>query len=343
MVFKKEWIPAGGVTMAIAVLGSLNIDFFFDTDHIVCDGETLKTQKQTVQAGGKGLNQAIACSRAGQKTVMGGKIGSDGKMLVDLLETSGADCRLVETEPDVLSGKAIIQRTPDSRNAILLYPGANSAIDAVYLDFFFEQTKEIPCLLLQNEISSLDIILKKARESDKKVFFNPAPMSPDIFNADLDGISCLILNQTESMQLASKDMKAGEHRFETEILQVLIERWVRSHPFSSILVTIGDKGALYQDYSRRLYMPPYPVEAVDSTGAGDTFTGYFTAAVSEGLETDLALQYASAAAALSVSRFGAAVSVPNRTEVEELIEKHPEIKTSPFFFRHPLRSLWGNL
>lgn len=293
--------------MSILVLGSMNLDFFFDVDHFVKPGETLMPKSSELLAGGKGLNQAIACSKAGSDTKMAGKVGPDGLLLIRTLEEAGTDIRLVRTDENLQTGKAVIQRDPSHENCILLLPGANHEITPEDLDAFFEDASAGDLLLLQNEISSLPQILERARRKKMKILFNPAPYTEDLRTLKLSGIHCLIANQAEASALTNTD---GSPEKAASI-------WISMYPESSIVITLSRNGAYYKDRNQSFYIPAFPVQACDSTGAGDVFTGYLASGIDQGLEADRTLKRAAAAAALSVTRKGAAASVPSLKEVEK--------------------------
>ncbi len=312
----------------ITVLGSMNIDEFFDVSHFVRPSETLAASAVTRMAGGKGLNQAIAAARAGADTAMAGMIGEDGTFLRDLLEQNGADCHLVETRTDTLTGRAVIQRTPDSENAILLSAGANHKIDEQYIRSVLSEMNPEDLLLIQNEISDLKFVLDCAREFGLPVIFNPAPMTEEAAAADLRAVQVLIVNQMEAMQLCGFDLPD-----KTEPEEMLIQLRTKG-PQALIVLTLGSEGAICCEPGKEFYWEqrPYPVCPADSTGAGDTFTGYLSACLARKMPVPEALELASAAAALSVTRKGAAASIPLRSEAEALMQADPEIRCEKRMF-----------
>ncbi len=296
--------------MAVFVIGSMNIDMFFDVDHFVRAKETLLPDRCEVLPGGKGLNQACACSKAGAKTFMAGKIGSDRKILLDALNQARVDARFVQIDENDMSGRAIIQRDPSGENCILLVPGLNHALECEDFENVLEKIGENDIVLLQNEISNLCVLAKLLKKKGAFVVFNPAPVT-DSIPKDLSFVSILVVNEVEIEQLLSK---TGDPK-------KLCEEWLGSYPDSSIVLTLSNHGSMFANRNQMLFMPSFPVNTIDTTGAGDTYIGYFCALLDQGSEIESALQFASAAAALSVTRAGAATSIPERKEVEALIEK----------------------
>lgn len=305
--------------MSVAVLGSLNLDLFFDTSHFVRPGETLKPLRQSTSPGGKGLNQAIACARAGAETIMGGAVGPDGDLLKRVLHQNQVKTSFIKTDPEILSGKAVIQRC-HGENCILLDAGANALIDEAYIKDFLNETANAKILLLQNEIPRPDLILQLASGQNRKIILNPAPMSEEILNCPLEGVDCLIVNETECRELFGDKIDLVE----------IMHKWIQSHPESSIIITLGSKGAIFQKGDLRLYMPVYPAHCADSTGAGDTFTGFIAAGLDAGLTDEKMIQQAAAAAALSIAKEGAACAVPDADSVKKLMDQHPDIQPAQF-------------
>lgn len=302
--------------MSVIVIGSLNTDLFFDVDHFVKPGETLMPDSIEILPGGKGLNQAVAASKAGSQTRMAGRIGEDGNQLLNPLEKAGVDCFLIEEDANVPTGKAVIQRDKNQENSILLYPGANQTIDSGFIDRTFFHIKKNDVLLLQNEISSLKELLEKAREKGCSVVFNPAPMTKDIKELDLSHIDLLVVNQSEADELLGL---AQDPR-------ISCRKWLENYPNSSIVLTLSKEGAIYMDKKQRYFIPSFPVDTADSTGAGDVFTGYLASGVDLDIPLEEALLRASAAAALSVTKPGASKSAPCLKEVQKLIVENPQIR-----------------
>ena len=285
--------------------GSLNIDKVYKVPHFVRPGETISSLGYQCFPGGKGLNQSIAVSRAGHRICHAGTIGADGGILEEVLTGSGVDTRYVR-KTESITGHALIQVSDAGENCIILFPGSNHENDQAYMEKVFSDFGEGDILMLQNEISNLDFCLQKGREKGMRIMLNPSPMDERLRRADFSGVTWLMLNETEGQEMT------GE-REPQRILDKLLERY----PKLQVILTLGGEGAVYGSKSERISQPCYPAEVVDTTAAGDTFTGFFVAAVAEKKSAAEALRLAAMAAAITVSGEGAAVSIPDRSAVEE--------------------------
>ncbi len=283
--------------------GSLNVDMVYSMPHFVQPGETIAAFKMERFPGGKGLNQSVALSRAGAKVWHGGKIGADGKWLSDILEESGADVSFLRNSGSS-TGTAIIQVAPSGENCIILNHGANYENTKEEIDEAFNNFTAGDILLLQNEINLLQYLIEKAAEKGMEIALNPSPIDENLMKMDLSPVRYLILNEIEGGAITGR--KEPE-----EICRMLLGRY----PEMKIVLTLGGDGAMYMDSESTFRQSIFQVETVDTTGAGDTFTGYFLAFVSEGKSVPEALKAASKAAALAVSRNGAAASIPVRADV----------------------------
>lgn len=291
--------------MTIFNLGSACIDHVYQVPYFVTPGETLPCTHYEVHPGGKGLNQSLALARAGADVVHGGLVGPDGQWLVELLEKAGVNTQLLGTSK-TYTGQALIQVTPDGENAIVINGGANQEITEELVNQVLEQMGEGDFLLLQNELNEPASILAAASKRGCRVALNAAPITDAIIRAPLDNVDYLIVNETEANALA------GTTNSE-EALSSLSD----TYPRAGIVLTLGERGVVYADRNGQLFQAGFQVDAVDMTGAGDTFTGYFLAAVCKGQEMAVALETACLAAAVSVTRAGAASSIPTTEEVAE--------------------------
>ena len=290
--------------MKILNFGSLNCDNVYTVPHMVKAGETLSSASLEIFPGGKGLNQSIALARAGAQVCHAGLIGEDGRFLVKLAEENGVDCSLVELRPG-RTGHAVIQVDPSGQNCILLYGGANQLVDEAYIRRALAGFGPGDLLLLQNEMNLPERMIDLAWEMGLTVALNPSPCSATLAKCDFRKVEWLILNELEGAALSGEpDVK--------KLPKAILQRF----PHMKVVLTLGANGARYADSERQFFQPAFSVKAVDTTGAGDTFTGFFLAAVLEGKEVPEALLLASRAAALAVSRKGAASSIPARAEVD---------------------------
>lgn len=289
--------------MKILNFGSLNIDRVYEVDHLVRPGETITSRSYRECCGGKGLNQSIALASAGARVHHAGKIGGDGLFLKTLLEKAGVDVSKV-CVTDGPTGHAIIQVNRKGENSIVLFGGANREISEKDVDAILGEFNPGDYILLQNEISAMPEILKRASEAGLNIVFNPAPMEPDVLRYPLDGVGFFILNEIEGEGFT------GEKEPE-RILSSILETF----PDAGIILTLGENGVHYADSGKRLFTPVEKVVAVDATGAGDAFVGYFVAGLVAGLPVETCLQTASRAAAICVTRSGAANAIPKREEL----------------------------
>lgn len=292
--------------MRILNFGSCNLDYVYDLDHIVVRGETLSSSGLEFFSGGKGLNQSIAVAKAGGKVFHAGCIGADGNLLETELKNNGVDVMYLKKLLGEKTGHAIIQRSQDGENAIVLYRGCNGLISPAFVDEVLGAFTKGDLLLLQNEINNVDYIIEKAYARGIEIVFNPAPFNQNVLRTDINKIRYLILNEIEAQGLGGKSSPEENIAFLTN-----------KYPRLKIILTIGKRGSLYAEGERILRIPSFLVEVKDTTAAGDTFIGFFIACLAGGRAVEEALKIASAAAAITVSRKGAATSIPFLSEVEE--------------------------
>lgn len=297
--------------MKIFNFGSLNIDKVYSLPRIAAPGETLQAAALTLNAGGKGLNQSLAAARAGAEVVHLGAVGPDGGFLEELLRTAGVDTsRLLRLDTD--TGHAIIQVDAAGQNAILVYGGANRALPQEYLDEMLSLAEPGDLILLQNETNGVEHLLSAAHGRGLTVVFNPSPFPAEALPYEKVGI--FLLNELEGAALAGLTPGSGP--------AAILDALSSAYPDSTIVLTLGSQGAMCRRGGETVSHPAYSVSAVDTTAAGDTFTGYFLAALCRGEDLSLCLKEASAASAIAVTRPGAAPSIPAREEVAAFLDKH---------------------
>lgn len=292
--------------MKILNFGSLNIDRVYSVENFVKPGETISSLSLDTFCGGKGLNQAIACKKAGSEVYMAGKVGSDGGVLLSKLKEFDVDVEHVMVDEAELSGHAIIQVEKGGQNNIILYGGTNRLISHDDIDKILSRFGEGDILLLQNEISSLDYIIEKARNMGMVIALNPSPMDSRLLRCDLSKVTYFIMNEIEAQAICGHDDA-----------DKAIEALHRQYPDAKIVITLGANGVKYFDGEKIYRHGIYKVDAVDTTAAGDTFTGYFLNGVLENMTAEDILAMASKASAIAVSRNGAADSIPVKSEVIE--------------------------
>lgn len=292
--------------MKILSLGSLNLDHVYAVDHFVKAGETIASKSMAEHCGGKGLNQSVALAKAGAEVYHAGLIGADGEVLRRRLEESGADTRYLRTLPDVPTGHAIIQVEPSGQNCIIIHGGANRAITKAYIDEVVAHFEPGDIALFQNEISNLDYALEACAKKGLRVALNPSPMDEQLRTSPaLQYVTWFILNEIEGADIAGKaDFGA--------ICDTLLARY----PGCAVVLTLGKQGVLYRDGAVSAAHGIYNVKVVDTTAAGDTFAGYFLACTARSFAPEKALEYASKASSIAVSRPGASDSIPTLAEVE---------------------------
>jgi len=289
--------------MNILNFGSLNIDKVYEVADIVRPGETITSKSYRKFYGGKGLNQSIALAFAGAKVHHAGKIGKDGLFLKTFLENTGVDVSNIGIT-DSPTGHAIIQVNKNGENSIILFGGANKKISIKDINDVLHKFLPGDYILLQNEISSIPEILNRASEMNLNIVFNPAPMGPEVLQYPLNNVKYFIMNEIEGEGFTGE--KKPEH---------IISNLLLSFPDAAIILTLGENGIYYADSERKIFIPSKKVATRDTTGAGDTFVGYFLAGLVAGQNIKKCLHNANLAASICVSRPGAAESIPKKEEL----------------------------
>ncbi len=283
--------------MTIWNLGSINTDVVFSVPHIVAPGETLVSTARQVFLGGKGANMSVAAARAGAHVRHIGAFGRGADWTAGRLLEYGVDTRSIvglDSDP----AEAIITVAADGENAIILHPGANAAIPEDLVRGALAEARVGDWVVTQNETNAQNLALSLGKELGLKVAYAAAPFSAQAVAAVLPLLDFLILNEIEMAQLQAA---LGKSATELDV--------------PTVIVTLGAKGCQLIQGTTCTDFAAVPVEPVDTTGAGDTFTGYVLAGLDRGMPIEQAIQLATRAAALMVTRLGAADAIPDLSEV----------------------------
>ena len=298
--------------MKILNFGSLNIDHVYKVPHFVKKGETLSSEDLKQYPGGKGLNQSIALAKAGMSVWHAGVIGADGQLLSDILTAAGVHTELLHTDTKTPTGHAIIQNDVQGDNCILLYGGTNQQITTIYADEVLSHFGSGDYLVLQNEINQLSYIIINAKARGMKIILNPSPMDAKIFELPLHLIDLFFVNEIEAAGLIKSKLSDADISDNEKLASRLQELF----PENDFVLTLGEEGSMYLSSDTQIYQPAFKIKAVDTTAAGDTFTGFFLSGLLHGKNIPASLELASKASAITCSRAGAAVSIPTMEEVK---------------------------
>ncbi len=293
--------------MKVLNIGSMNLDHVYSVDHIVLPGETQATGGMNIFLGGKGMNQSIALAKAGVEVYHGGMIGKDGQLFLDACKEYGVKADYIR-KIEGKTGHAIIQIDKNAQNCILLYGGANEMLTEEYVDEVLEGFASEDILLLQNEVNMLPYIVDKAYQKGMQIALNPSPFNEKLKEVDMSKISIFLMNEVEGAQITGLEKPED-----------IIAKVVEMYPKAKIVLTLGKDGAIYAEGEERYHQPIFKVEAVDTTAAGDTFTGYFLAGLIEGMPIPDILKMSAKASSIAVTREGAVASIPYRQEVMDAI------------------------
>ena len=291
--------------MAVLNFGSLNYDHVYEMDHFTQPKETQSSLSYIRNFGGKGLNQSIALAKAGVDVFHAGKVGNDGQDFIDYLKKYHVDTKYLVKDDTQATGHAIIEICK-GQNRIILHGGANQDIDEGQIDETLKDFSKEDVLLVQNEISSMSYLIEKAHEKGMMIVFNTAPMNEKVFRYPLDKVDLFIVNEIEG---------AGLAKIETDDLEKIIEALKETYPDRKFVLTAGESGSFYFDKDTCIRQDIYPVEAVDTTAAGDTFTGYFLASYLKDKDVKKALDLAAKASSITVQGKGAAQSIPEISDL----------------------------
>lgn len=288
--------------MAVCNLGSINIDNVYRVPHLPTPGETLGAMDHVKGLGGKGANMSVAIARAAARVAHIGAVGADGAWTVERLMEYGVDIRHIAQLQDHPTGHANITVAEDGENQIILFPGTNRMITEDMIGRALSDASAGDTLVLQNETNGQRLAAQMAKDLGLRVVYAAAPFDPDAVREVLPFADMLVLNEVEAQQL----QKAMDVKLDT--LGV-----------SDIVVTLGADGSRWIDNSAGLetHIPAIPVTPIDTTGAGDTFTGYLVAGLDRGMPMAQALSLATQAGAIMVTRLGTADVIPDLKDIED--------------------------
>lgn len=293
--------------MRILNFGSLNLDYVYQVDHFVQPGETLAALSRDVKAGGKGLNQSVALARAGAPVWHAGCLGAGGDELKRMLKENGVDTEFLLPVQE-MQGHTVIQVNRAGENSILLYGGSNRCVPEDHVRQVISRFGQGDWLILQNEINQLPLIAELAAEKRMHIVLNPSPYDEGLKALDISAVEWLLVNEIEAEQIS------GETKPER-----VWEKLHGMYPGMSVLITLGSRGSIaFRTGSDGIALhreEAAAVKAVDTTAAGDTYTGYFIAGLTAGDPLDVCMKTASRAAAIAVTRPGAAESIPWEKEL----------------------------
>ncbi len=291
----------------IVVIGSVNIDLVFHVENIVKPKETISSKSMARFMGGKGLNQAIALSKAYPEVRLYANISKNDEPLLKEINSLGVDPQLID-QVEGETGMAFIQVDKTGQNCIVLHKGVNHRFEQAKIDTVLSALHPGDLIVLQNEINELDYIIRQAKEKGLMIAFNPSPFDSKILDLPLKDVDVLIFNEVEGALLA--------HFKEPEmILKTLNNRY----PNTILVLTLGSEGVMAVADNTTYECSAHPVNVVDTTAAGDAFSGYFLSGLMKGLSVGDALEWGNAAGALTVTKAGASISIPTLPEVLEAI------------------------
>ncbi|WP_134679485.1 ribokinase [Paracoccus ravus] len=291
--------------MTIYNLGSINIDHVYRLAELPRSGETIHSLALSHGLGGKGANQSVAAARAGARVVHLGAMGPGDDWVIARLQDAGVDTTGIARLPDTATGHAIILVDETGENSIILHGGANRALNAETLVRDLTGIGPGDILLMQNETNLQAEVAAQAREAGATVIYSAAPFEITALREVLPHVSILAMNEGEAARTFAA---LGD-----------------TLPVQGLLVTRGAEGAEYRDLLRgeTYRQPAFPVTALDTTGAGDCFAGWFAAGLARGEDVSTALRHAAAASALQVSKHGAGDAMPERAEVLRFLGEQP--------------------
>ncbi len=284
--------------MSIFNLGSINIDHVHRVEHLPAPGETVSALGYVRALGGKGANQSLAAAAGGARVHHIGAVGADGAWAVERLAVAGVDVSSISTV-DTPTGHAVIFVDRGGENQIVIHGGANRALNMAQIERVLREARPGDWFLAQNETNLVADALARAKAAGCRTAYSAAPFDAEVAAGQLGSVDLLAVNEIEVAQLAAHVGRPAEEL-----------------PVRELLVTLGPRGAYHRTGGEVTNVAAFPVTPEDTTGAGDTFLGFFLSARDGGATLKSALHRAAAAAAIQVTRPGAADAIPTLSEVE---------------------------
>ncbi len=286
--------------MAIFNLGSISSEYSYYVSKLPLPGETLAADDYHIGMGGKGANMSVAASRGAARVIHIGSVGKDGLWSKNRLLEYAVDTRYITTGSNIRHAVIMIDRSGE--NSILIHPGASREIKKGQIELALNEASSGDIMLIQNETNHQEYSAKIAKELGLKVIYAAAPFEAKSVFDVLPYLDTLVLNEIEAEQLESSNAQG-------------LKRLGPDH----IFVTLGHRGCKHFDKlnDKTTHFDAIPVEAVDTTGAGDTFTGYLVAGLDRGLNIEQSILLATRAAALMVMRHGTSDVIPDLKDIED--------------------------
>ncbi|MDO4168945.1 MAG: ribokinase [Lachnospiraceae bacterium] len=295
----------------IVILGSMNMDLCTELKSVPKIGETILGDNFSCSIGGKGANQAVASARMGSDTVFLGKTGEDdfGKRIISTLHKEGINVEHIEREEDIPTGMANVFRIAND-NCIVVNTGANQKVDADYIIRHKDVLENTDVVLAQLEVPTKSVLelFKIAKEKHIKTILNPAPFREDMFEL-LEYVDIMTPNKTEFIDICQYN------EIEVSDIQKSLQEWDRRFPNVQAIVTLGAEGVAWIENGNTRLLSAEKVQAIDTTGAGDTFNGILASSLSLGNQLEESIRLASRGASISVTKKGAQAGIPYKEDI----------------------------
>ncbi len=295
----------------IFIIGSSNTDMVVKTDKLPLPGETRLGGTFYMNAGGKGANQAVAASRLGAEVKLICKLGNDifGRQTLANFEKDNIDVSDIFMDEGTASGTALIIVDAGGENSIVVAPGANANLLAPDIDRIKNLSEaEIVLMQLEIPIETLTYVAEKLKANHQRLIINPAP-AQRLDDRVLNGLFLITPNESEAFLLTG--IQVTDEASASAAAAVFLKKGVQN-----IIITLGNKGAYFQNKDLKIKLDAPQVEVIDTTAAGDVFNGAIAVALTENMEWKQALEFAIEAGSLSVTRMGAQSSIPYRHELK---------------------------